>query len=273
MNTSTKTKFAIGAALSGAAIFGAVVSGLSSAEQNTAQPSRTNFSELEETEIKTIIREYLDEHPEVVFQALQNYQVREREILEENLREGARENLVSLIDESTAFVGGADPDKAEIVVVELFDYHCSACKVASAEVQNVVESDEDVKVIFRDLPFLAPESEFAAQASLAAREQDNYVDFHFDMMNYEGLLTKDRVQSFAEKNGLDFAALEIAAKSEDIANTLIKNQELAMSLDPRLRTPLFVIATKDGSHVDVMAGFHEIIFREKLEQAKAAFRN
>ncbi len=269
------TKLAIGAALGGAVILGATIAGWSAAQSggkdqsSATKPGDAVFSELEEEEIGEIIRAYLLENPEVIIEAVNAYSARERLAAQEHAKASARENLTALLDEKTAYVAGADPSKAKVAVVELFDYHCSFCKRAADNVKKLAESDKDVKVIFRELPILRQESELAAEMALAAREQGKFLDFHFAMMNSGGVLTPERIEAIAKEQGLNVAALKTAAKDKSIAAAISENHRLAdqMRTDG---TPTFIVASLDGSYVDVLEGYRPDVLAEMVEAAKKA---
>ena len=275
-------KLAIFASLIGAFILGAGVVAYSSAQdgaketeatQSTAPRDRvsTTFSELEEDEIGEIVRSYLMDNPEVIIEAVNEYSKRERIAAETRARVAATDNLELLLNPANGYVAGKNPDNAKVAVVELFDYHCSFCKRATQLVQGLAERDADVKVVFRELPILKEESDYAAEISLAAREQGKFLDMHFAMMNASGLLTKQRIHDIAKREGLDVKKLEKAAKHSKVARAIDESHELAQEMGVQ-GTPAFIIASTDGSYVEVVNGFRPDEVLEKVDEAKKAAR-
>ncbi len=270
-----KTKVAIGASLVGAFALGAIVVAFSSAQeqssssQSSKAPVSTTFSGLEEEEIGDIIRAYLMENPEVIIEAVNAYSQREQRAAETRATDGARANLAALMDPKNGFVAGKNPSKAKVAVIEMFDYHCGFCKRATGIIKEIADKDADVKVVFRELPILKEESNYAAEASLAAREQGKFLDFHFAMMKASGTMTRKRVNGLAKKQGIDIAKLERAAAAGRTSNAIIETHEIAreMGVDG---TPAFIIATTDGSYVEVVTGFRPDELREKIAAAKKA---
>ena len=273
-----KTKLAIGAALAGAAIFGATVVSWSAAQpeaQQSKAPEQTDstsFSDLQESEIEEIVRAYLLEHPEVIIEAVNRYSARERELAQQRAVTGASENLAALMDASTGYVAGKDVKNAKVAVIELFDYHCGYCKRATGLVNDLVKSDKDIKVVFRELPILREESEIAAELALASREQGKFLDFHFALMNSKGTLTKDRILSIAKKEGLDISALEKAQKDASVEYAIRENHALAQAMGVD-GTPAFIIASVDGSYVDVINGYSAEAILGSIADAKDAAKN
>lgn len=274
------TKFAIGAALIGAFLLGAVIVAYPSAQEQPAQNQSamssapkdrvsTSFSELEEEEIGEIVRAYLLENPEVIIEAVNEYSARERQAAAVRAREGVAANLTALLSEENGFVTGKKPETARVAVIEMFDYHCGYCKRATGLVREIADNDEDVKVIFRELPLLREESEYAAEVSLAAREQGKFLDLHFAMMDAKGVLTKERIHDIAKKEGIDVAKLEKDAKKPGIARAIVEGHEIAEQAGVS-GTPAFIVAAVDGSYVEVVSGFYPDELLAKIEEAKAS---
>ncbi|WDI30867.1 DsbA family protein [Hyphococcus flavus] len=277
-----KVKTAIGAALAGAFVLGAIVVGFSSAQtDNTprdeaashapreSEKLETSFSDLQEDEIRDLVRAYLLDNPEVIIEAVNVYSTRERAADEARTRQLVSENLNLLTDPAFGYVAGKNPQQAKVAVIELFDYHCGYCKRAAGLVQEITKTDSDVKVVFRELPLLRKESEYAAEMALAAREQGKFLEFHFAMLNSSGVLTKERVQKIARDNGLDVAKMEAEIEKGEIVSIITENHQLAGALGIDY-TPAFIIASLNGEFVDFVPGFDEDLVKEKIKQAKEA---
>ncbi|NOX93937.1 MAG: thioredoxin domain-containing protein [Alphaproteobacteria bacterium] len=270
-----KTKAAIGASLMGAFALGAIVVAFSSAQEQstTSQAPKasitTSFSGLEEEEIGDIIRAYLMENPEVIIEAVNAYSRREQLAAESRASDGAKANLAALVNPENGFIAGKNPSRAKVTVIEMYDYHCTFCKRATGIIKEIADQDADVKVVFRELPILKEESNYAAEASLAAREQGKFLDFHFAMMKAKGTLTKQRVHEIAKKQGIDVAKLERTAGARRTSDAIIETHEIAreMGVDG---TPAFIVATTDGSYVEVVTGFRPDELRERIAEAKKA---
>jgi protein-disulfide isomerase len=267
-------KLAIGAALAGAFALGALAVGFSAAQPKgdaeetmshaPKQKVTTSFSELQEEEIGELVRSYLMDNPEVIIDAVNKYSS-EQQIAE------VQQLLPLLLDPETAYVGGKNPDKAKIAVIELYDYHCGYCKRAAGLVKNLVKNDADVRIVLRELPILREESGYAAEMALAARDQGKFLDLHFDMLDASGVLTKERVDDMARKHGLDVAKMNAAIDSGAIADIIDGNHRLAsqMRIDG---TPAFIIASLDGSYLEMVNGFNEDAVKARIAEAKAAAR-
>ncbi len=164
-----KTKLLIGAALAGAALFGAVAVSIVSAQQTKLAPSADRKA------IEAIVKDVIRDNPEIIIEALNAY-------TEKQTADAAATALPALLEEESGFVTGKNVAQAKVTVIELFDYHCGFCKRATPLVKDLAKSDPAVKVMLRDLPLLRKESDQAARFALAAREQGKYLDYHFALL-------------------------------------------------------------------------------------------
>lgn len=276
------TKIAIGSALAGAFVLGAVAVGFSSAQQDRAPAEDaashaplqselldTSFSDTQEEDIRNLVRAYLLDHPEVIVEAVNIYSERQRMASEERARLGAVQNIEYLLDPETSYIAGKNPEKAKVAVIELYDYHCGYCKRAAGFMKELADSDADVKIVFRELPILRQESGYAAEMSLAARDQGKFLDFHFAMLNASGVLTKERVQKIAREQGLDVKKLEATIEEKNIVEMIANNHALADALGVDY-TPAFIVASINGEFIEVVSGNQQDLLREKIKEAKKA---
>ncbi|WP_411820516.1 DsbA family protein [Hyphococcus formosus] len=271
----TPTRIAIGTALAGAFALGAIVVGFSSAQsdENASHAPKekvtTSFTEQQEEELNALIRAYILENPDVIIDAVNRFAMEQRIAEEQSARQAAIENLPALLDPATSFVAGKNPEKAKVAIIEMYDYHCTYCKRAAAPVKKLLESDEDVKIVFRELPILKEESDYAAEMALASRAQGKFLDLHFALLDTNGTLSKERVESIARAQKLDVEEMKSAIESEHIPDMVSYNHALASALGID-GTPAFIIAAVDGSYADVLVGFNEDALKAKIKEAKKA---
>ncbi len=270
-----QSKTAIGAALAGAFLLGAIAIGYSAAQpknnisSEAANNPQTSFSDKQEDEIGEIVRAYLMENPEVIIEAVNAYSAQQRMAEAERAKTEAAASLPQLLDATTSFVAGKNPDRATVAIIEMYDYHCGYCKTAAGLVKDLIKNDADVKVVFRELPILREESEYASEMALAARDQGKFLDFHFELLAASGVLTKARVDDLARKHGLDVEKMTADINAGAIPNMIETNHILAqrMGIDG---TPAFIIASMNGAYIDTVIGFDQQALRAKIKEAKAA---
>lgn len=201
------------------------------------------LSDAQKQAVEQLIRDYIMKNPEVMIESLQAYQAGQQDAQQAKAQQAVADNRTVLERDAATPVGG-NP-KGNVTVVEFFDYHCGYCKKALPSVQALLKDDNDVRIVFKELPILGPGSVTAAQAALATWKivPDKYVPLHMALMEWRGDLTEDRVLEIAKKVGIDTAKLKTAMADPGIAAQLKRNAELAQELQIG-GTPAFVIGGK-----------------------------
>lgn len=209
---------------------------------SVAQPAAAaSFSDKQKTEIEDIIRGYLLENPTLLREMADKLEANDKKA-EEDLRNKA---LVTYKDE--VFKKPKDPTvgslKGNVTIVEFMDYNCGWCKKSVGEIQSLVNSDKNIKVIFKDFPIFGEHSEYAARAALAAEKQGKYWELHQAMFAHEGQVTTDVVNQLAEAQGLDMTKLQADIASKEIGERIAANMQLGKQLAIN-GTPAFIIDDK-----------------------------
>lgn len=184
------------------------------------------------------IREYLLANPEVLVEAMQEYerkQESQRDAVAEKAIKQYRKELLS--DPDSPIAGNPQGD---VTVVEFNDYNCPYCKRAHSTMKSVLAADSKIKVVIKDLPILGEASKIAAAAALAAAKQGKHLAFHNALMEFSGRLDRDRILEIAGKVGLDLVQLQTDMEDGRIKDIFSRNAALASALGVR-GTPAFVI--------------------------------
>lgn len=132
--------------------------------------------------------------------------------------------------------GGAED--GEIVMVEFFDYACGYCRQTKPDIERLIEEMPDLKVVYRDLPVLGPDSVIAARASLAAAEAGKFQTFH-DMLFALGGPNQANIEAALSEVGLEIEVIEDPKWDAELQ----KNYELANMVNAS-GTPTFVIGNR-----------------------------
>jgi protein-disulfide isomerase len=188
-------------------------------------------------QIEKIVREYLLREPKVVFDALQELQRQEAEATAARQKAAIAANQEKLLDDPLTPVGG-NPD-GDVTLVEFFDYRCTYCRRVVSSLRELLDEDGDLRVVFKDMPVLGPDSVRAARAALASRKQDGYVPFHFALMASDDL-SPAGIRAAAKSVGLDPDRLETDMEAPEVNAVLEANYALAQELGIE-GTPAFVI--------------------------------
>ena len=208
-----------------------------SAQIATAQSDTITIDTGDRAAIEAIVREYLLENPEIITEALDILQQREEAAELERQRLALVDQHDAIFNSSSPFMGNPDGD---VTLVEFFDYQCGFCKRVLDDVFAVAEDDPGLRVVFKDLPILGPSSVVAARASLAARNQGLYTEYHNALMAHRGQLSDRVIFDTAEEVGLDVNQLRTDMQSPEIREELNDNIRLAQQLGIR-GTPAFII--------------------------------
>ena len=192
--------------------------------------------ELNEADIKRLALEAILEKPEILIEALSILQERENVALAEAQTDALSE-LRDDFEQNAPIFGNLD---GSVTLVEFFDYNCGYCRRAAPEVKAVLEASKDVRIIYREFPILGPGSEVAARASLAARNQGKYQQFHEAMMALNGQAVEASVMKIAGDVGLDLEVLKTDMQSELVNEHIAASLRFAEALGIT-GTPTFVL--------------------------------
>lgn len=126
-----------------------------------------------------------------------------------------------------------------ITLTEFFDYNCPFCRKMLGTVQQVISSDPDLRVVYREWPVFGAGSEFAAQASLAALRQGKYWQLHSAMLGMKERAVEASVMRAARKVGLDTDKLRADMERPEVLDHLANSSRLADHMGLQ-GTPMFI---------------------------------
>jgi protein-disulfide isomerase len=167
------------------------------------------------------VRDYLLTHPEVIPEAMGRLQQRE------NARAVGKAGDAITTPYAGAWAGNP---KGDVVLVEYYDYNCGYCRASLPVIDQLLRRDPKLKIVFRELPVLAPSSRDAARASLAAASQNRFRAFH-DALYAGGRVTPQSIAAAAARTGVTIPARDTRADAE-IARNLRTAGELGVSGTP-----------------------------------------
>jgi protein-disulfide isomerase len=196
-----------------------------------------SMSQEQKTAYQAVIREYLLDNPEIIREAISVLRKREAEAAAQQVKEAVQSLSGELLGAPLSPVIG-NP-KGDVTIVEFFDFRCGYCKRVKAVVNEVVKTDPQVRVVFKQLPVLGPESMYAAKAALAAQKQGKYEVFH-DALMEESQLDEATVNAVAQKLGLDFEQIKRDMAGADVLHEIDANIKMSATLGIN-GTPGFVV--------------------------------
>ena len=193
---------------------------------------------LERDAIREIVREYLMEHPEVIEEAVGVLRERrERERMERS-RAAIVEHREALLAHPASLVSGNA--SGGLTLVEFFDYQCGYCNRMLPAVVDLLRTDRELRVVWKEFPVLGPASRFAARAAMAAERQGRYLEFHLALMGRREQLSESAVIETAAAVELDVERLLRDMEDPAIESYLDETAQLAAALGIG-GTPAFVV--------------------------------
>jgi protein-disulfide isomerase len=208
----------------------------------TAAPSLAQQAPpLTREQVEQIVREYLLKNPEVIIEAVESLEARQREAQQADQRGAVAAHKEQLYRDPDAPVGG-NPD-GDVTVVEFFDYRCPYCKQVAPALSQLLKEDAKLRFVFKELPILGPDSAVAARAALAANAQGKYMPMHAALLRHRGSYDEATVMRIAGEAGLDAARLKTDMAKPEIAAMIDRNRSLARALSVT-GTPAFIIGDK-----------------------------
>ncbi|MDZ4739991.1 MAG: DsbA family protein [Alphaproteobacteria bacterium] len=210
-------------------------------------------------DIERIVKNYLLEHPEIIFEAVERFQQKETDGRVAGMREGAKKFEAELNYEPDAIVAG-NP-KGDVTIVEFFDYRCGYCRKIVKDITTLLKQDGNIRLVLKEFPILSAESDLAARAAVASVAQGKYWDFHLALMEAEEL-SQESIFAIAKNTGIDVERLKVAMQSPGVIKTISNTQALAKKLGIDA-TPTFFIGGQP---------FSGALPLESLKEAVAAAR-
>jgi len=205
-----------------------------------ATATTTSFTATQTTAIQKIIHDYLVNNPQVLIEAANALQKQQEKQWQDTATKTVPEIAQQLFADPESPVAGNL--KGDVTMVEFFDYQCPHCKDMGPEIDGLLSTDKNLRVVYKTFPIFGDNSEFAAKAVLAAQKQGKFLALHNALLaNKNDRLTSDIVLKLAEQVGINTTQLQTDMKDPAIAQELKDNYAIAKKLQ-LTGTPAFVFA-------------------------------
>jgi protein-disulfide isomerase len=216
------------------------------------------FSSADRKQLETIIHAYIVDHPEVITEAFQALQEKEDAAGKAKAASVIDQRPKDIYNDGYSFVAG-NP-KSSVSVVEFFDYNCVHCREAFPKIMALLDTHEDVRLVFKEFPIFDGSDE-AAKAAMAAARQGKYLEFHRALMVYDGRVSSQAIEDSAKKVGLDLAKLRKDMGDPLFAARLDANHKLGTDLGIN-GTPSFIVGKQ------LMPGWSASEFDSLIKKAR-----
>ncbi|MEM1233816.1 MAG: DsbA family protein [Pseudomonadota bacterium] len=209
------------------------------------------------------VRAYLLENPEVLMEAIDVLEAREANSQAETDAALVKANYDALVRDGHSWIGG-NPD-GDITIVEFLDYRCGFCKRAFPEVEELVSSDGNIRIIVKEFPILGPQSDLASRFAIATKltaGDDAYKAVHDALMGFRGPVSEATLARLAADQSLDGEAIMAEMQSSEIDDIITQNRELARAMQIT-GTPTFVIGGQMLRGFLPLEGMRELVNEER----------
>ncbi|WP_137702013.1 DsbA family protein [Marimonas lutisalis] len=201
----------------------------------------TSMSDAEREAFRAEIRNYLLENPQVIMEAVAVLEQREAEQQAQNDKDLVKVNAEALFDDPASWVGGnLDGD---VIMVEFVDYRCGYCRKAHDEVQQLLETDGNIRMIVKEFPILGEDSLTSSRFAIATLQvagDDAYKAVSEALIKLKASPEEAVLRRLAESMGLDAGAILAKMDSDEVTAVIEANHALAQRL--RINgTPTFVL--------------------------------
>ena len=186
------------------------------------------------------VRDYLLENPQVIMEAvnaLENRQAEQQAVADQQI---VADNADALFRDGFSYVGG-NPD-GDITIVEFSDYRCGYCRRAFPEVEELIESDGNIRFIMKEFPILGEDSVTSSRFAIATLMEEGdeaYKAVHDALITLEGEPSEQVLRRLADTLGLDAEAIIARMSDEEVTRRIQETRELATRLQIN-GTPSFV---------------------------------
>ena len=203
----------------------------SSVFQSHRASAASEFTAGQKTDIEKIIHDYLLSKPEVLKEAIDELDKRQKAAEALSRQKAVNDNADKIFNsQNQAVVGNPAGD---VTLVEFFDYNCGYCKRALASVAKLIENDPKLRVVLKDFAILGSDSVETAQVATAARLQftpQKFWDFHQKLLSTRGHINKAQALAVAKELGADMTRLEQDIAKPETSAALQEVNKVAQAL-------------------------------------------
>ncbi len=218
-----------------------------------------NLSDAERDAFRAEVRAYLLDNPEVLMEAIGVLEDRQA------AAEGERDAMMVAANANALFSSAFDVvlgnPEGDITIVEFMDYRCGYCRRAHPEVADLLEFDDDIRLVVKELPILGEQSLLASRFAIATRialGDEAYITVHDALMEMRGDVTEPSLMALAGELGLDGAEIMAAMDDPLVMQTIEYNHGLAQTLGIS-GTPSFVFGDQMVRGYVPLDGMQQIV--------------
>ena len=148
-------------------------------------------------------------------------------------------------------------EKPDVTLTYFFDYACGYCRMSNPDIERLLKEEKDLRVVYRELPILGPDSVAAARVSLAASKAGKFAQYH-DALYAAGRPGPDTIAVAAKTAGVAAQPAPDPAQEAELRSNMTLASQLGAT-----GTPLFVVGNRV---INAAVGYDEL--KSAIETAR-----
>jgi protein-disulfide isomerase len=132
--------------------------------------------------------------------------------------------------------------KGDVTLYQFYDLNCPFCREAAADVDELIRTDQALRLVFVPYPVLSVQSVAGARVELALRElgtPKQFLEFHRKIYAGRGIIDGQRALAVVQAMGFDRQKVIDAANAQRVTATMTAHAKLGTALK-LMATPAFV---------------------------------
>lgn len=219
-------------------------------------------------DVEQIVRQFILDNPGVIIESIERMQQRKLDEMNAQINDVIKAKKDELEGEKMSPVAG----DGNISLIMFYDVNCTYCKKANAVIDNLINDNKDIKVIYKPVPMLGESSNYATKIELAVYKlfPEKFGAVHGALMSQK-ISSRDDIVMILEKNSINVNSLESEFDGVDMV-TYLKNSA-ALILDLKIQgVPNFIIGGELYQGYMDQARMQAIIdnIKNKMEKAKGS---
>jgi protein-disulfide isomerase len=185
---------------------------------------------LSDAQLEKKIAEVLDKNPQLIVQALQNFQQKQMHIQEEKIKASLMKYKDEIAKDTGAVVLGKKD--AEVKLVVFLDANCPHCRPFSVALHKARENFPNLAILIRHWPILGKDSEDVARGLWAIKQQgdDKFAAATQAIATSEEKFTYAKLLSWVKNNNLNVKKFEEDANSQATKDVIEGTKTLASNI-------------------------------------------
>ncbi|MEY3197233.1 MAG: hypothetical protein RLZZ59_601 [Pseudomonadota bacterium] len=178
-------------------------------------------------DLDQIMKDYIIAHPEVIIESIERMQknkITERSAQAQEIIKNKKSVIYE--DKVSPVIGSGNTS-----IVMLYDASCGYCKKANVVLNQLMDSDKDIRIIYKPLPIMSESSEYSAKIELSIYKlfPEKFKAVHDDIMAQK-ISTREDMLSILSKHSIPVEKVEGEFDNPEFKDSLKRTGELAAEL-------------------------------------------